>query len=177
MNRAFHEVLIWVPCFIQFIVCISILQWIGIYSKCSIFFCVVIWGLINMSTYKYRLYLVFGARVYRMRLNSYLKLRIGWIELIHKNVAKNVGFIVDSQKGLGDLGVALALLKYTSNDNVLTCQHYCDSVYGACYNFIDRYRIWIMQNSCFRLIFSVRRQAHISQKLVNSWWLCTPNRQ
>lgn len=54
---------------------------------------------------------------------------------------------------------------------VLSRFNFCDVVYGPCIDAEDVRRIQVIQNSCLRLIFGVRRWQNISHKLSEIKWL------
>lgn len=60
---------------------------------------------------------------------------------------------------------------------VLSRFNFCDSVYGPCLDASDKRRIQVIQNSCLRLIFGIRRRHSISHKLVHTGWLNMSNRR
>lgn len=60
---------------------------------------------------------------------------------------------------------------------VLSRFNFADTVYGPCIDASDRRRIQVVQNSCLRLIYGIRRRQHISHKLVDAGWLNMSNRR
>lgn len=54
---------------------------------------------------------------------------------------------------------------------VLSKFNFSDAVYGPCIFAEDSRRIQVIQNSCLRLIFGIRRRQHISYKLNETGWL------
>lgn len=60
---------------------------------------------------------------------------------------------------------------------VLSQFNYCDCVYGPSLDSADIKRIQLMQNSCLRLIYGIRKFEHISYKLKEIKWLNMANRR
>lgn len=60
---------------------------------------------------------------------------------------------------------------------VLSRFNFADSVYGPCISAEDRRRIQVVQNSCLRLTYGIRRGQHISHKLIDIGWLNMSNRR
>lgn len=60
---------------------------------------------------------------------------------------------------------------------VLSRFNFCDSVYGPCIDYADKRRIQVVQNSCLRLIFGIRKGQRISHKLLDVNWLNMQNRR
>lgn len=54
---------------------------------------------------------------------------------------------------------------------VLSQLNFCDVVYGPCLDCASARRIQVLQNSCLRFAYGVRRRQHISSKLLESGWL------
>lgn len=63
------------------------------------------------------------------------------------------------------------------NALVLSGLSYCDYVYGPSIDTRDARRIQVLQNSCLRLIYGIRRRQHISHKLEENKWLDMANRR
>lgn len=59
---------------------------------------------------------------------------------------------------------------------VLSLFNYCASVYGFCLDAIDARRVQVVQNSCMRYIFGIRKYDRISHKLSDLRWLNMHNR-
>lgn len=60
---------------------------------------------------------------------------------------------------------------------VLSRLNFCDIVYGPSLDSRDVRRIQVLQNSCLRLIYGVRRRQHISDKLKINRWLNMSDRR
>lgn len=60
---------------------------------------------------------------------------------------------------------------------VLSHFTYCDFLYGPCLLQHDAYRIQKIQNACCRLIFSIGKYEHISERINETNWLTMKNRR
>ena len=60
---------------------------------------------------------------------------------------------------------------------VLSQCNYCDFVYGPCLTARDAKRIQILQNSCLRFIYGIRKYDRISHTLSKAHWLDIANRR
>nr|CAH7750229.1 unnamed protein product [Callosobruchus chinensis] len=60
---------------------------------------------------------------------------------------------------------------------VLSRFNYADVVYGPCLDAEDARRIQVVQNSCLRLIFGIRRRQAITHKLKDCGWLSMSDRR
>lgn len=58
-----------------------------------------------------------------------------------------------------------------SNSLVLSLFNHCDSVYGPCLTASDGRRIQVVQNSCLRFAYGMRRRDRISHRLAEAAWL------
>ena len=60
---------------------------------------------------------------------------------------------------------------------VLSRFNYCDTIYGPSLDSAERRRIQVLQNSCLRFIFGIRRREHITHKLLELNWLNMSDRR
>lgn len=141
--------------------------------------------------------LVFANDSIRSIITSNLKIKLGDMNLKFVDNAKNLGLILDSKlrfklhvnsilkKSYGSLKMIYPHRHYLnkktkqmlSESLVLSHSNYCDVVYGPNLDSIDKNRLQYLQNSCLRLIFSVKRREHISHKLSEAGWLSMNNRR
>lgn len=98
---------------------------------------------------------------FRKHVNLMLKRSYFSLKLIYPN------------RHILDIGVK----KMLCDSLVLSHFNHCDVVYDACLDSFDKKRIQKVQNSCMRLIFGIRRRAHISHKLKELNWLNMQSRR
>lgn len=141
--------------------------------------------------------LLFGSRNYVNDLTNDFNINIDGLRLPIVNSAKNLGIILETDfrfrehvKKLVQRAISSLKLLY-SNRHILNyklkktlCEalvlsnfNYCDFIYGPCLDFADRKRIQMIQNSCCRLIFGLRKFDHVSHTINKLLWLNMENRR
>lgn len=71
---------------------------------------------------------------------------------------------------------SIRLKKTLCETMVLSLFNYCASVFGFSLDAVDTRRVQVVQNSCMRYIFGIRKYDHISHKLHDLRWLNMRNR-
>lgn len=141
--------------------------------------------------------MLFGRSTDIANYKESIKINIDDVALPIKNNVKNLGVIVDSSLRFTEhisycVQRAFVRLKLLySNRHILNKKlkiMLCDSlilsvfnhgdvVYGNCLTNIEKRRIQLMQNSCLRLIYGIKKYERISHKLKESNWLNMQNRR
>lgn len=127
----------------------------------------------------------------RTEVINKLDIRIKGNKLEYTESAKNLGLIIDYklrfrehikrqiQKAYMNLKVIYSCRHYINfKTKILLCEllvlsnfSYLDTVYGPCVDTNDARRVQVVQNSCLRLIYGIRRRKRISHKLKCIPWL------
>lgn len=134
---------------------------------------------------------LFARDSHRPYLLRNLNLKLNNENITLKDSAKNLGLIIDYKLHFKEhitakLRAAYSTLKmlyphrhYLNQDTkktlceslVLSHFNFCDSIYGPCLDNVAKRRIQVLQNSCLRFIFGIRRRNHITYKLKEVQWL------
>jgi len=135
--------------------------------------------------------IIFGNRSIRSAREERIKISVKDDVLSVQKHARNLGLYLDSDlrfkvhvtKCLQYAYSTLKLLfshrhilnqelkKLLCDSLVLSKLNYCDTVYNSCLDSIDIRRIQVLQNSCLRFIYGMRRRDHITSALLRSGWL------
>ena len=135
--------------------------------------------------------LVFGQPNARSEVLDRMQINVDGHNISPTEKAKNLGLIFDSSLRFKPhvnncIRAAYMNLKMIYNNRhylnqkvktilceslVLSRFNFSDSVYGPCIDSEDKRRIQVVQNSCLRLIFGIRRRQNISHKLLDIGWL------
>lgn len=141
--------------------------------------------------------LLFGPANILPTVSNYMSVNVGGLEVQPVGEARSLGLTFDSslrfrshvsdyiRRGYGKLKLIYnkryfmnrKIRSYLCNTLVLSGLNYCDYVYGPSIDARDIHRIQVLQNSCLRLIFGVRRRQRISHKLNEIKWLNMENRR
>lgn len=141
-------------------------------------------------------FLVFGPHEAATYVRNNLNININNDSLSPVESARNLGLIIDSnlnfdahvKKLLQSSYFKLKLLygnrhifspeikKLLCNSLVLSGLSYCYPVYGSCISGFWKQKIQVLQNSCLRFIYSIRRRQHVSHALEIANWLNMNNR-
>uniref|UniRef100_A0A1Y1M732 Reverse transcriptase domain-containing protein n=1 Tax=Photinus pyralis TaxID=7054 RepID=A0A1Y1M732_PHOPY len=141
--------------------------------------------------------ILFGRDKHRLEAKGYVQIAIGGKAISIEDCVNNLGLVVDSnlrfknhisrciQRGYASLKIIYRtrhlltrMQKATlCNAMVLSGLNYCDTVYGPFLDSADIRKIQLLQNSCLRLIFGVRKFEPISYKLKELKWLNMKNRR
>lgn len=151
---------------------------------------------LNLNPLKSSL-IVFGRKKALEGISNNLIIKIDNNVLPIVQEAKNLGIVIDSnlrfKKQVNNM-VKKAYLKlkilYVSKDMltknlkailcdslVLSQFNYCDVLYGFCIDKEDSRRIQVVQNSCIRFIYGIRKFNHVTHKLKDLNWLSMVNRR
>lgn len=141
--------------------------------------------------------LLIGNSAHIMSVQNSIQITIAGKTIPLKTDAKNLGLVFDNNlrfrkhvnlmlkrsycslkliypnRHILDMGVK----KMLCDSLVLSHFNHCDVVYDTCLDSFDKKRIQKVQNSCMRLIFGIRRRAHISHKLKELNWLNMQSRR
>lgn len=130
-------------------------------------------------------------------LKMSMKITMGGSDLVISESARDLGLHIDAnlrfkshvtsciQKAFMNLRLIYQhryflsqhLKKTLCDSLVLSHFSHCDVVYGSCLDSIDIGRIQRVQNSCLRLIYSIRKYDRISHTLATAKWLNMANRR
>ena len=134
---------------------------------------------------------VFGPGRCREHVVEGLDLSVDGVNITFKDTVKNLGVHLDSTLRFREHVTVLVRRAYASlrllysHRSILTvslkrqlCEalvlshlNYCDVLYGSFLDTVSVGRLQRVQNSCLRYIFGIRRNAHISHKLLELNWL------
>lgn len=140
---------------------------------------------------------LFGCEAHRNYVSGVLDIRINGHSLQFQNEVRNLGLMLDGglkfkkhiNVMLGRSYSALKAIyrhrKILSQDVkislceslVLSHSNFCDVVYTPFLGCEDKRRIQVLQNSCLRMIFGIRRRQRISHKLNDVKWLNMASRR
>lgn len=135
--------------------------------------------------------LVFGHHNSRSIMMENMAINVDGQQIAFTDKAKNLGVIFDTNLRFKShinncIRTAYTNLKMIYNIRhflnqkiktilceslVLSRFNFADTVYGPCLDAEDTRRIQVLQNSCLRLIFGVKRRQSISHKLIQISWL------
>lgn len=135
--------------------------------------------------------LLFGPAGQRLLVEPLLKLKVGDSYVEFESAGKSLGVTFNSdlrfrlhinnciRAAYSNLRLIYINRYFLSRKSkIMLCESlvlskfsFCDFVYGPCILARDRQRIQVLQNSCMRLIFGIRRRQHISHKLEELGWL------
>lgn len=135
--------------------------------------------------------LLFCAEKRRQMLQAQLKLILGDSDLGFSSCAKNLGIYIDTnlrfkehikkllQKSYLKMKVLYAnrfilnfkIRKKLCESLVLSLYHYCNIVFYPCLDLATKNRLQIVQNTCCRYIYNLRKFDHISDKRKELRWL------
>lgn len=136
-------------------------------------------------------FVVFGSNLKTTRLADQVNLFVDGVPLTRKSCVKNLGLFIDEHLRFGDNtnfnirraycnlkmifphrhSTSTVVKKLLCDALVLSHFNYCDSIYGHCLHSNDARRIQVVQNSCLRFVFGIRRRQPISHKLTEIQWL------
>lgn len=135
--------------------------------------------------------MLFGKPKIRDEIMSTFDIYIDNVKINFSNCCKNLGVLLDTSLRFREhvsaiIQKAYASLKliysnremFTQKVKVMLCEslvlskfNYCDALYDSCIDSKDIKRIQLVQNSCLRLIFGIRKYQRISHKLQSVPWL------
>lgn len=141
--------------------------------------------------------LLFGPPKDRLAAMPHMRLKVGSDVIGCSDLGRNLGVTFDSDLRFRAhiarcIKVAYLNLKLiysnrfflSKKTKIILCEslvlsrfNFCDFVYGPCILARDKHRIQVIQNSCMRLIFGIRRRQHISHRLDELGWLNMANRR
>lgn len=141
--------------------------------------------------------ILFGPNNILQNITNIFSVNVGGLEVKPVPEARNLGVIFDSslhfrshvsecvRRGYGKLKLIYNKRYFMSkevksnlcNALVLSSLNFCDYVYGPSIDAKDAHRIQVLQNSCLRLIYGVRRRQRISHRLRENNWLSMANRR
>lgn len=151
---------------------------------------------LKLNSHKSQL-MCFGKTDQKLLLKQDINIKIDNCKLQFVESARNLGVIVDTDLRFVEhlkvvFGRAYSNLKLIYHNRhildigtkktlceslVMSHFNYCDFVYGPCLYQTDKYRIQKVQNSCFRLIYGIRKYESISYKIKESNSLNMENRR
>lgn len=141
--------------------------------------------------------LLYGAHNSREDIYNRLQITVGDKRIFPSKTARNLGLIFDEKLRFqahisSCIRYAYMNLKMLYSNRhffnqrvkttlcealVLSKFNFGDTVYGPCLDAESSRRIQVIQNSCLRLIFGIRRGKHVSHKLKELKWLNMFNRR
>lgn len=139
---------------------------------------------------------IFGNQSQVESVKNNIEIRLNNVALPFSNSCKSLGLILDTRLRFKEyvtskLRICYGTLKLIYShrhslsrdirkllcDTLILSQfNHCIGVYYPCLDAADRYRVQKVQNACLRLIYGIRRRAHISPFIVQSKWLNMFNR-
>lgn len=136
--------------------------------------------------------LLISSKPHRLNLKSSLEIRVGDQQRLHfVSSVKILGLIIDEdlrfqkqvniivQKCYSNLKLLYSnrdylnfrIRKLLCESLIMSVIGYCDLIYYPCLDSVNEYRLQKIQNACCRLIFSLRKYDHISNKIIELEWM------